>query len=107
MQNKDDNTVLRRIESIFQNPRYASSNKLSAEHIAELKKVILSNEAIAYVLSGLCDSFDKSQYDAIENAKCLVKLVRMHQVDPEKGNERMVYLANEVDLEETRQKFIN
>lgn len=107
MQNKDNNAVLKRVESIFQNPRYASDKKLSPEHIEELSKVVQSNEAVAAVLSGLCDSFDKSQYDAIENAKSLVELVRLHQVDLDRGTEMMAYLANEIETEETELKCVN
>lgn len=103
MKNQDNNAVLKRVESIFQNPRYASDKKLSPEHIEELNKAVQSNEAVAAVLSGLCDAFEKTYYDAVENAKCLVDLVQMHNIDSDKGNEMMVYLANEIQPDKTSQ----
>lgn len=107
MQNKDDNAVLKRVEFILENPRYTSSKKLSPEHTEELKKVIRSSEAVAFVLSGLCDVFDKAYCDAAANAKSLVELVRLHKVDLEKGTEMMAYLANVIETEEAELKCIN
>jgi len=107
MKNKDNNVVLKQVESILQTPRYNDGNKMSPEHIEELSKVVQSNEAVASVLSGLCDAFYKTHYEAVENAKCLVELVQMHQIDSDKGNEMMVYLADVIETEETKLKCIN
>lgn len=106
MQTKDNETLIKRIENIFANTRYASDKKLSPEHIEEFKRVIGNNKTVAVVVSALCDAFDKSNYEAVANAKSLVELVRLHQTDFDEGIKMMTYLAGETELE-TEPKRIN